>query len=175
MNKKSKNVLLLVVLIAIIGIAVGYAALSQSLVLKGTATVKGASEWSVHFKDGKVERTSDVGVSDETIVIDTTDGLTGTFGATLEPGASVSYRVTVINDGSIGAVYQNYEVTDTNTTDYVTCEVSKATDGDVLAINGTHDFLVTLSCKEMDNLPADEVTESFTVTFNYSQEVNGQN
>lgn len=174
MNKKSKNVLLLVVLIAIIGIAVGYAALSQSLVLNGTATVKGASEWSVHFKDGKVERKSDVGVSDETIAINA-DELTGTFGATLEPGASVCYRVTVINDGSIGAVYQDYVVTDNNATDYVTCEVSKATDGDELAINATHDFLVTLSCKEMDNLPADEVTEEFTVTFNYSQEVNGQN
>ena len=103
MNKKSKNVLLLVVLIAIIGIAVGYAALSQNLVLNGTATVKGASDWNVHFAEGTVVDANAFGVTDPTISL-AGDKLTGTFAATLEPGASVSYRVTVVNEGTIGAV-----------------------------------------------------------------------
>lgn len=40
MKRKSKNLLVLIVLLAIIGIAVGYAALSQTLTLKGTAVLK---------------------------------------------------------------------------------------------------------------------------------------
>ena len=118
MNKKSKNVLLLVVLIAIIGIAVGYAALSQNLVLNGTATVKGASDWKVHFAEGTVANADAHGVTDPKISL-ATDKLTGTFSATLEPGASVSYRVTVVNEGTIGAEYNGFAVNENNANDYV--------------------------------------------------------
>ena len=170
MNKKSKNVLLLVVLIAIIGIAVGYAALSQNLVLNGTATVKGASDWKVHFKEGSVVNEDAVGVTDPTIVL-ATDQLSGTFAATLEPGASVSYRVTVVNDGSIGAKYNGFEVVENNENDYVSCVVTPGSTDSVL-VNGVpaHEFTVTLTCDDMENLPADSVTESFTVNFEYVQE-----
>ena len=170
MNKKSKNVLLLVVLIAIIGIAVGYAALSQNLVLNGTATVKGASDWNVHFAEGTVVNEDAVGVTDPTISLDE-DKLEGTFAATLEPGASVSYRVTVVNDGSIGAKYNGSTVVENNANDYVTCEVTEVSTTSVL-VNGeeVHEFTVTLTCDDMATLPADSVTESFTVNFEYVQE-----
>ena len=172
MNKKSKNVLLLVVLIAIIGIAVGYAALSQNLVLNGTATVKGASDWKVHFKDSAVINPNAQGVTDPTISLDA-DQLKGTFAATLEPGASVSYRVTVVNDGSIRAKYNGYEVVETNETDYVSCVVTPVSTTSVL-VGGesapVHEFTVTLTCDDMENLPAASVTETFTVDFEYVQE-----
>ena len=172
MNKKSKNVLLLVVLIAIIGIAVGYAALSQNLMLNGTATVKGASDWKVHFKEGTVVNADAVGVTNPTISL-AGDQLSGTFAATLEPGASVSYRVTVVNDGSIGAKYNGYEVVETNENDYVSCVVTEVSTDSIL-VGGeqapTHEFTVKLTCKDMENLPADSVTESFTVNFEYVQE-----
>ncbi len=170
MNKKSKNVLLLVVLIAIIGIAVGYAALSQNLVLNGTATVKGASDWNVHFAEGTVVNADAQGVTDPTISL-ATDKLSGTFAATLEPGASVSYRVTVVNDGSIGAQFNECTVTPAVENGYVTCEVTPG-DVDSVLVNGeeVHEFTVTLTCKDMENLPADSVTEEFTVNFEYVQE-----
>lgn len=170
MNKKSKNVLLLVVLIAIIGIAVGYAALSQNLVLNGTATVKGASDWNVHFADSAVVNATAQGVTDPTIAL-AGDNLSGTFSATLEPGASVSYNVTVVNDGTIGAQFNEYTVTPAIEDGYVTCEV---TPGDVASIltNGVpaHEFTVTLTCDDMEQLPAESVTETFTVNFEYVQE-----
>lgn len=171
MNKKSKNVLLLVVLIAIIGIAVGYAALSQNLVLTGTAKVKGASDWKVHFAQGTVVNADAQGVTDPTIVL-AADQLTGTFGATLEPGASVSYRVTVVNEGTIGAEYNGFAVEENNANDYVLCEVNPVSTNSVL-VNGVpaHEFTVTLTCDDMETLPADAVTETFEVNFEYVQEV----
>lgn len=170
MNKKSKNVLLLVVLIAIIGIAVGYAALSQNLVLNGTATVKGASDWKVHFKDESVVNADAVGVTNPTISL-AGDQLSGTFGATLEPGASVSYKVTVVNDGSIGAKFNGFEVVENNANDYVSCVVTPGSTTSILAGGDeTHEFTVTLTCKDMENLPADSVTETFKVNFEYLQD-----
>lgn len=170
MNKKSKNVLLLVVLIAIIGIAVGYAALSQNLVLTGTATVKGASDWKVHFANGTVVNANAMGVTDPTIVL-AGDQLTGTFGATLEPGASVSYKVTVVNDGTIGAKYNGFTVDPESETNYVSCEVTAGSTDSIL-VNGVaaHEFTVKLTCADMATLPADEVTETFTVDFEYLQD-----
>lgn len=170
MNKKSKNVLLLVVLIAIIGIAVGYAALSQTLVLNGTATVKGASDWKVHFAEGTVVNADAQGVTDPTIVL-AGDQLTGTFGATLEPGASVSYKVTVVNEGTIGAKYNGFAVEENNANDYVSCVV-KADSATSVLVNGVpaHQFTVTLTCDDMTKLPDNAVTETFEVNFEYVQE-----
>lgn len=171
MNKKSKNVLLLVVLIAIIGIAVGYAALSQTLVLNGTATVKGASDWKVHFAEGTVVNADAHGVTDPKISL-ATDKLTGTFSATLEPGASVSYKVTVVNEGTIGAEYNGFAVNENNANDYVSCEVNPVSTNSVL-VNGVaaHEFTVTLTCDDLETLPANSVTETFEVNFEYVQEV----
>lgn len=170
MNKKSKNVLLLVVLIAIIGIAVGYAALSQTLVLNGTATVKGATDWKVHFAEGTVVNADAVGVTEPKISL-ATDKLTGTFSATLEPGASVSYRVTVVNEGTIGAKYNGVEVVENNANDYVSCEVNPVSTNSVL-VNGVpaHEFTVTLTCDDMTKLPDNAVTETFEVNFEYVQD-----
>lgn len=170
MNKKSKNVLLLVVLIAIIGIAVGYAALSQTLVLNGTATVKGASDWKVHFAEGTVLNADAVGVTEPKISL-ATDKLTGTFSATLEPGASVSYKVTVVNEGTIGAKYNGVEVVENNANEYVSCEVTPGSTTSVL-VNGVqaHEFTVTLTCDDMTKLPDNAVTETFEVNFEYVQD-----
>ena len=171
MNKKSKNALLLVVLLAIVGIAVGYAALSQELVLNGTATVKGSSDWDVHFVNGAETAANGEGAEGATIAID--DGyLTGTFSATFEPGGVATYTVKVVNDGSIPAEYQNYEVgaVTGDASDYITCQV---TPGDITTnlVDGsnTHTFTITLTCADMDELPDTEIEAKTTVTFNYKQ------
>lgn len=176
MNKKSKNALLLVVILAIVGIAVGYAALSQELVLEGTATVKGSSDWNVHFADETTTTPSEVGASNAIISLDS-NKLEGTFSATLEPGGSVAYEVSIVNDGTIAAVAQTPVVE--GEAEYAKCTVQEVGDTTSDLIGDTvHTYRVTLSCDAVDStddLPTSEVEETFTVKFNYVQKTSGTN
>ena len=170
MNKKSKNALLLVVILAIVGIAVGYAALSQNLVLEGTATVKGSTDWDVHFVKGTETATNGTGATDATITVND-DTLTGTFSATFEPGGEATYTVDVVNDGSIAAVLSG-EPEVAISGEHVTCEVAVVSGGDPISENNGKDtYRITLKCEDMDALPADEIETTATVTFKYVQYV----
>lgn len=179
MKKKSKNLLLLIVLLAIIGIAVGYAALSQNLFLNGTGTVSGSSAWNVHFTQetsmSPLATVTDDGVYDQTISIDSTN-LQGTFSATLEPGASVEYTVNIVNDGTIHAIAQdgnNMIVTPgADNTEFIHCTVAPVNDISTELYQGsenTHTYKVTLNCDDMDALPTETATATFKVDFNYVQ------
>lgn len=176
MNKKSKNALLLVVILAIVGIAVGYAALSQELVLTGTATVKGSSDWNVHFADETTTTPSEVGASNATISLDS-NKLEGTFSATFEPGGSVAYEVSIVNGGTIAAVAQAPVVE--GEANYAKCTVQEVGDTTSDLIDDTvHTYKVTLSCDAVDStddLPTSEVKETFKVKFNYVQKTSGTN
>lgn len=171
MNKKSKNALLLVVLLAIVGIAVGYAALSQELVLTGTATVKGIDDWKVHFADtSAVKRTSDTGVTDNTFKLEN-DKLKGTFAATLEPGAWVEYKVVVVNDGTIKAKASGAPKVEGEGT-YTTCTVTQNSVANELSLNsGSDEYTVRIEASA-NNVAATSVDEAWTVTFDYAQVTN---
>lgn len=167
MKKKTKNLLVLIVLLAIIGIAVGYAALSQTLTLNGTATTKSSSDWNVHFGEISKE-TSASGVVDSACSLNT-DKLTGTFSATLIPGGSVTYTVTVVNDGSIAAKASGNPTVELTgaAKDYFTCTVSDAPTT-TIANNNSHTYTVVLSYVG-DKLPDTSIEATATVNFNYVQ------
>lgn len=168
MKRKSKNILLVVVLIAIIGIAVGYAALTQQLTLNGTATTKATSDWNVHF--GTITKSeSAAGVVTSDCSLDT-GNLTGVFSATLIPGGSVTYTVTVVNDGTIPAKADgNPTVTLEGTAkDYFNCTVSNAPTTSIDNGGATHTYTVTLSYVG-EALPTSQQTATATVNFNYIQ------
>lgn len=165
MKKKSKNLLLLIVLLAIIGIAVGYAALSQQLTLNGTATLK-SNDWNVHFVESSATVTKNSTTYGDAAISLDSGLLKGTFTATLAPGEEVVYNVKVINDGAINAVATAPVVTGETTN--IKCTVTP-TQTTPIANGGTHDYTVTLTCNNMDTLPdADEVA-NVEVTFNYNQ------
>lgn len=172
MNKKSKNALLLVVIIAIIGIAVGYAALSQELVLNGTATVKGSSDWDVHFVADTATVKSQDKVTNPTISID--DKVTGTFSAEFEPGGYVEYTVQVENDGTIPAMKSGDPTVSItgDTGNYIECKVTDVStnNGSLVKDSGVHEYTVLVTCADMEQLPEEAVTATVKVTFNYVQE-----
>lgn len=171
MNKKSKNALLLVVLLAIVGIAVGYAALSQELVLTGTATVKGMNDWKVHFADtSAVKATSSAGVTNNTFKLNDNE-LSGTFAATLEPGAWVEYKVVVVNDGSIKAKVNGVPKVEGQGT-YTTCTVTQTSVGNELSsVSGSDVYTVKIQASE-NNVADTQVSETWKVTFDYVQVTN---
>lgn len=177
-QKKSKNILLVVVLLAIVGIAVGYAALSQTLTLNGTATVEtGKKAWNVHFVSADTKVKEQNKANDAEITITEEDGVEGTFSATLQPGESVSYDVVIKNDGSIDAEFDKTTITpEVDESGYVTCTIdeAEATTNPLLTNGDTHSYVVTLSCADISQddfeaLDDDGITAEFTVDFLYNQ------
>lgn len=176
-TKKTKNLLILIVLIAIVAIAVGYAAMAQNLTLNGTVNTLSAAEWNVHFVNGSATMSpaaSEVhdDVYDQTFTLDS-GLLSGTFTATLAPGASIEYTVQVINDGKLHAKVGE-EATITGEGNGITCTVEKTAsptseNGELFTGNGTDTYKITVSCADSVTLPATATTANITVTFHYVQ------
>lgn len=95
---KKRNIILIVVALLLLGIAIGYAALSQTLTINGTANIK--SEWDVkitNITEGTLTNATTVGSV-------THDDTSATFEVDLEkPGAIATYEVEVSNNGTIDA------------------------------------------------------------------------
>lgn len=117
-NKEKKNVVIVGLLIAIIVMAVGYAALAQTLTINGTARV--SSSWDIHFGSGKLTET---GNEDPTHTGDSTveasepsinaDGksTTAEFNVTFKtPGDYAEYDFVVNNDGTLNGKLTGAEV-----------------------------------------------------------------
>ena len=103
-NQKKKTKLAVILLILVLLISVGYAALTTNLSINGTATVKNQS-WSVYF-DNVVETTGAGSVT-----ADTSPTTSGTTTTELEwevsmdtPGQFYEFYVDVVNAGSIDAM-----------------------------------------------------------------------
>ena len=123
MESKHKNALIGALLAVVFVMAVGYAALSQTLTITGTATVTDQSQnWNVHFDE---EKTSGSGVVDTSTgtggtvnpsgTIQLSDNNhTATLNATLiQPGDSVKFTLTIVNEGSITADLNDLVITPT--------------------------------------------------------------
>lgn len=124
MESKHKNALIGALLAVVFVMAVGYAALSQTLTITGTATVTDQSQnWNVHFDE---EKTSGSGVVDTSTGTGGTVNPTGTIkygnnnhtatlDATLiQPGDSVKFTLTIVNEGSITADLNDLVITPTD-------------------------------------------------------------
>lgn len=99
-TKKDKKVLVIIVLLILLGVAVGYAALSQTLTINGTARI--SSEWNVLFKSITLGDSS--GATQAEASPSKTSDTEVTFDVTLEkPGSYAEYTIVVENAGSIKA------------------------------------------------------------------------
>ncbi|MBR3672996.1 MAG: hypothetical protein IKN65_01695 [Clostridia bacterium] len=165
-RKNSKNVILLVLLVVVVGMAVGYAALSQALVINGTANI--TAEWKILFtdiKEGKMD-----GAESKTSPSYTST--TATFDVNLlYPGASAQYIVTVANQGSINAKLTGVDGIDSANkvapTD-ITYSIN-AKEDDPLASGSTKDYIVTVTWNADSTTMPETKTKTATITLNYEQ------
>lgn len=165
MKSKKKNALLLILLIAIIAIAVGYAAMSQQLTINGTANI--SADWDVKITG--IEATTQTGATDKTAVSYT--DTTATFDVNLEyPGATATYAVTVANEGSIDAVLTEVKgISEANAADptEVTFTIDAAAD-DTLNSGTTKTYNVTVTWADSDSIPT-TTSKTATITLDYTQ------
>ncbi len=106
-ERKIKIISLCTLLVAVLGLTVAFAALSQTLTINGSANMDAAS-WDIHF-----EKTSGKETEVEGAATFTEPTLSGTkienFSATLtKPGDSVTYYFDIVNKGTVDAVVSSY-------------------------------------------------------------------
>lgn len=109
MNKKTRNIIIIVAILLVVGMAVAYAAISQTLTINGTARVKG----NVGVIITDISQTGSFSSNGTDTISTSYTDTTATFDATLsEPGETATYIVTVQNKGNVEATLKqtNYKV-----------------------------------------------------------------
>ena len=119
-KKEKKNILIGGLLVAIIAMAVGYAALAQQLTINGTAQV--SSTWDVKFTNITEGTASNSTGAASTATNKTpaviSGGTTATFDVAFQtPGDTMEYDITVTNNGSLDAKLANVVTTVTDGSD----------------------------------------------------------
>jgi len=111
-ERKIKSLSLIALVVAVLGLTVAFASLSQTLTINGTAKVDSA-KWDIHFENlsfGTV--TGDATIITEPTIKDSSNGkkstVIGDYDVTLtSPGDSVTYTFDVTNNGTIDAMLSN--------------------------------------------------------------------
>lgn len=168
MNRKAKNILIIILFLAVIGMAIGYAALSQLLTINGTANI--SAKWDI--KISNIAEGTLTGATSKTAATVSGDKLSAKFDVNLEkPGATATYIVTVENAGTIDAILENVTGIDAanaaNPTD-VTFDIN-ANKNDTLTSGATKDYTVTVKWLETaESIPTTK-EKTATITLNYVQ------
>ena len=101
--RRNKNSYMLLIIVLMIGITIGYAALNSTLNITGKSNIS-KNTWDVYFDNLYVTSTSVDGVGDPIILDDTTIN----FEVILNiPGEKYEFYVDVINEGSIDAMVES--------------------------------------------------------------------
>lgn len=102
MKKKKNSSFVVIALLLIVTISIGYAALSATLNINGTSTIK-TNTWDVHFANVKVTTNTGATVTKAPTI---TEGKTTevTYNVALnQPGSVYEFTVDVVNGGTIAA------------------------------------------------------------------------
>ncbi len=189
-ERKIKVLSVAALLVAVLGLTVAFAALSQTLTINGSATVNTAT-WDIHFNNlSEPTLTGDAAVTTAP-TIDTKGTTIGNYALKLtKPGDSVTYTFDVVNSGTINAKITDLVKADTptctGTGDSTTADAKVICDGltytltytdggaavakdDTLNANETKNLTLELSF-ESDSLPANDVEISnLGITITYGQ------
>ena len=110
-DRKKRNIIIGALCCLLVFMGIGYAILSQTLNISGTANMQG--NWSVKITNMKLLEANKTGRAEN--VSNTFTNTTASFEANLwMPGDSIEYEVTVENQGNIDAVLKDIIQTKTN-------------------------------------------------------------
>ncbi len=168
MSKRKKNNIIIGSLLAVVLLmAVGYAAFSSVLNISGTGSI--TSSWNIKITNVEVSN----------IVGDASDGegttfenLTATINSNLvSPGDSITYDVTVRNDGSLDAVLTDINLTE-STNPAISFSTSNLEAGDELGVGEEAVLKVTITYNNVTEQP-ENTSASLNVTLDYAQKGSG--
>ena len=154
--KDDKKVLyglvVLALVLSVVGISIGFAAMSTDLTINGSAEVVPAS-WDIKFKDlSSPTITGDAEVTTAPTI--TSDTHIGNYAVKLtKPGDSVTYTFKVANDGTIDALLTNFikaTPTFTGTGATAAADATIVQNNFVYTITYSDDTAITKNTDELD-------------------------
>ena len=163
-RKKKNNIIIISLLAVVLLMAVGYAAFSSVLNISGTGSI--TSSWNIRITNVEVSN----------IVGDASDGegttyqdLTATINSKLvSPGDSITYDVTIRNDGNIDAVLTDINLTE-STNPAISFSTSNLTEGTELGSGEEAILKVTVTYNNSVTSQPDDTSADLSVTLTYEQ------
>ncbi len=163
-NTRQRNYIILGLCSILLVMAAGYAAFRTQLTINGTSNI--TSEFKVLITD--IQSRNVVGRA-ENAETPTHTETTATFKTNLYlPGDSITYDVTVENQGSIDAVLKTIQKSDSNN-NAIIFETSGIQEGEVLKASESTKFSVTVSYNASTTSQPSNITSDLEVTLNYEQ------
>jgi len=176
-GRMTRNMAVLAVIVAILAMSVGFAALQQSLSITGTTTVRAAT-WSISFANLRAPTLTGGAAIDRPAAL-TINSTTLTFEVSLsKPGDSVEYLFDVRNNGDINAKIGGINLTGVAAAQAVnvTYTLSYADNSpialnDTLAAGQTRNLKLSLSYNNVPVLSAVDVPLSLGANITYIQDM----
>ena len=176
MNKKTKKIVMLIVLLMLL-VGIGYASLKLQLTINGTTTIKN-NNFSIKFanivaKEGSVTPTTAATIGSDNVSV--------SFDVVLSnPGEYYGFNLDVVNAGALGAVIESFNKTALTEEQqkYLSYEINYVDGtaisvGDFLAKGESNTISVLISYKENpEEMPnTSEQTLNFSFSINYVEGV----
>ena len=172
-SRKGRNIVIAALLVAVVIMTIGYAALSQSLRISGTSSI--GATWDIRFSKAEL-------VSGETTAMTTTaptiapGSTTATFNVNFtEPGQKITYQLTVHNGGSLDAILKSINMSPTGmkpsqVTDGIYYDVTGVTANSTRCNAGADNKVkLVIGWKQTGTEMPDTLSETITITLNYEQ------
>ena len=179
-ERRTKALVIVVLLIVVAGLTIAFAALSTTLNINGTAYLD-AAKWGIKFKNlsepvkvgtatttgtAKIEETKSAEITDINVSLST-------------PGDKVTYTVDLVNEGTINVKIDNIEKTvlTSEQQKYLTFKVTdksgnEVSEGDILSAGETRNLTITIEfIKDLtkEDLPTSTSTISLSYKLNFVQ------
>ena len=160
-----KNSLIITILIALTCIiAIGYAAFTSQLNITSTSTI--TSNWDIKITNATVKNINGGATSKAQPIISDT---AVTFNTGLKtPGDSITYEVTVTNNGNVDAKVGTIEQTKTDNP-AITFQTESINENDLLEAGQSQTFTVTIGYSDQITTQPENTEASYTIKLTYVQ------
>ena len=164
-NRTQRNYMIIGLCAILLIMAVGYAAFSSQLKISGTSNITS----SFLVKITNIEVSNIVGGAQDKEGVTTHTDDTATFGTTLQsPGDSITYDITIENQGTIDAVLKTINKTDASNSAII-FETSGVSEGDELLHGETATMQVTVTYNPNVTSQPSDLNSTLKVTLDYAQ------
>lgn len=164
MNHNQKSWIVIGLCLIVLFMAIGYASFSTSLVINGTSTV--TSNWDVQITNIEVKTLNGSATKAED---PSYDGTSATFKTNLvSPGDSMTYEVTISNNGDIPAKLEKMTVTDEKNP-AILFQTTGLNENDVLGQHSTATLDVTVQYNPEVQSQPENLNSTLKVVLDYVQ------
>ena len=127
-SEKTRNIILIVLAVCLIGITVAYATLSQNLSISGVANVD-KTKWSIHFANVLTPKVEGQATGGKAVLNSGSTVLTISEGTVSAPGDKITYIFDVVNEGDLPAEVE------TTLTQMESCKAENGSDVSIFCNN----------------------------------------